>query len=568
MTRQAGGSAMNRQRSDVWIIYSIVVLAVSLVMISIAGILIASVSPPEETEQLFSLAHYGEVFGNPDLYKVIGRTLLLGLGSIAFMLAFSLPISWILARTDYKRKNLLFSLLIANIAIPGFIKAMSYVFLFNPTAGIVNKLVTPLVGEALFNVYSLPWICYLQGLLMTPIAVFMIYPALRNMDGSLEEACWTSGLSRWQAVRYVVFPLVAPAIAAASLFFFILAIEIFDVVALVGLPGKIVVLSGMIYDATHPTYGLPNYGKAGVLGVILFLIAGVAIAFYLKLLVQAQRYQVVGAKIRHVQQELSGKGKLLADCFIGVWIFLSFVIPLFTLFWTSLVPYLQPPSLKALDTLSFKSYSVALAYMIEPMKNTLFVMVTSVILAVVLSVCVSWLVTRTKSRLAPVVEFIVFLSIAVPSMVSAVAFQFIALKLYSIIPLYGSIVLVVLVLASRMLTFTTRTINGTALQLNQELDEAAYTSGLSRFTAFRKVFLPLVTPAVVYSAFVVAVLAARDLTVPLMVNTGNKELVSTLIYHLQANGSYDVASAVGFYLMVFLLVLVLLARRLTGLRQL
>src|SRR5690554_1367699 len=103
-------------------------------------------------------------------------------------------------------------------------------------------------------------------------------------------------------------------------------------------------------------------------------------------------------------------------------------------------------------------------------------MVTSVILAVVLSVCVSWLVTRTKSRLAPVVEFIVFLSIAVPSMVSAVAFQFIALKLYSIIPLYGSIVLVVLVLASRMLTFTTRTINGTALQLNQELDEAAYTS--------------------------------------------------------------------------------------------
>lgn len=79
MTRQAGGSAMNRQRSDVWIIYSIVVLAVSLVMISIAGILIASVSPPEETEQLFSLAHYGEVFGNPNLYKVIGRTLLLGL---------------------------------------------------------------------------------------------------------------------------------------------------------------------------------------------------------------------------------------------------------------------------------------------------------------------------------------------------------------------------------------------------------------------------------------------------------------------------------------------------------
>jgi iron(III) transport system permease protein len=402
---------------------------------------------------------------------------------------------------------------------------------------------------------------------MTPIAVFMIYPALRNFDGSLEEACWTSGIPRWQAVRHVLFPLVAPAIAAACLFFFILAIEVFDVVALVGLPGKIVVLSGMIYDATHPTYGLPNYGKAGVLGVILFVIAGIAIAFYLKLLVQAQRYQVVGSKIRHVQQELSRKGKVLADGFLGLWVMLSFVIPLLTLFWTSLVPYLQPPSLAALDNLSFKSYTVAISYLLEPLKNTLFVMVTSVILAVVLSICVSWVVTRSRNRWAHLLEFVVFLSIAVPSMVSAVAFQFIALKLYDIIPLYGSIVLVVLVLASRMLSFTTRTINGTALQLNEELDEAAYTSGLSRLTAFHKVFLPLVTPAVVYSAFVVAVLAARDLTVPLMVNTGSKELVSTLIYHLQSNGSYDVASAVGFYLMIFLLVLVLIARRLTGLRH-
>lgn len=549
-----------RLMRDGWLIYAVVILATGLILISLLGSLFASFNPNDQLGETFTVQHYKDVFRTGDLAGVIGRTVVLGLGSIGVMMFFSLPIAWLLARTDYPRKGWLFSLLIANIAIPGFITAMAYVFLFNPTAGIVNKLVGFTGDSPLFDIYSLGWICFLQGLVMVPVAVFMIVPSLRNLDASLEEACWMSGMSRFRAIWHVVLPLVLPAIVAAGLFFFIIAVELFDIVGLIGLPGNIVVLSTLIYDDLHPTYGLPNYGRAAVYGMMLFLLAGAAITFYIRLLRRAQRFQVVGGKLRDVQVQPLGRLTKAADVFVGVWVILAFVIPILTLFWTSLVPYLEPPSRQALDHLSFAGYVTALHYLAGPLKNTLVVMAVTLAIAVISSVCISWVVTRSRNRFGQWIDFLVFLSPAVPGMVAVVAFQYVALEIYHWVPIYGSLLLVTLVMGSRMLAFCTRTINGAALQLKDELDEAAYTSGMSRLTTFSRIYLPLTAPAVLYSAFIVAVLSAKELTIPLMMNMGTHDLVSTFIFKLQSNGSYEVSSAIGLYMIVVLLILVMVAR--------
>lgn len=545
------------------LIYGIVILAILLISISLVGSIIASFSPGEELGGKWTISNYEFIIQDEKFLPVLIDTIILGVGSVIVMLFFSVPISWLLARTDFAWKGLLFSLLTAKMAIPGFITAMSYVFLFNPNNGIVNKL----VGIPLFDIYSLLWICFLQGLVLTPVAVFMMLPTLRNLDPSLEEAARISGVTNLQTIRYIVFPLVAPAVIAATLFFFIIAVEIFDFVALIGLPGDIKVLSVLIYDSTHPSVGLPNYGLAGAYGISLFLITAIAILFYMKFLRQSQKYAVVGGKRRRGNPQALNRLKWPANLFVLSWIFLAFCIPILTLAWTSLVPYLQPPSLKAMSSLSLQSYGYALTYLGEPFINTIAVMIIAVLIGIMSSTCISWVVTRSRNRLGRWVDFLVFLSPAVPSMVAAVAFQYFGLKIHQMIPIYGTIWLVSLAMSTRMLAFCTRTMNTSAMQLHYELDEAAYASGISKLMTFRKIFVPLIAPAVFYSAVMVAMMTAKELTIPLMINTGGTPLISTLIFDLQSSGYYDSASAVGIYMIFSLVALAILARKLTGMGE-
>jgi iron(III) transport system permease protein len=156
----------------------------------------------------------------------------------------------------------------------------------------------------------------------------------------------------------------------------------------------------------------------------------------------------------------------------------------------------------------------------------------------------------------------VFLSPAVPSIVAAVAFQYFGIAIYRWVPIYGTIWLIALALGTRMLAFCTRTINAASWQLHRQLDEAAYVSGVSRLRTFRGVFLPMVEPALAYSALMVGLLSMRELTLPLLMDGGKTPVVATLVFQLQSNGNHDVAAAVAIYMIAILIVLVLLASRL------
>ena len=74
-------------------------------------------------------------------------------------------------------------------------------------------------------------------------------------------------------------------------------------------------------------------------------------------------------------------------------------------------------------------------------------------------------------------------------------------------------------------------------------------------------------PAIFYAALMVGMLAARDLTMPLIMSGGRTPLISTLVFDLQTNGEYNSAAAVALYMIVVLVALALFARRLTGLGE-
>ena len=113
-------------------------------------------SPDQDVDGQYTFANYVELLTQKHIYSVTGRTALLGVGTVFWMFVFAFPFTWLLARTDFRYRTGLFTLLTAKLAIPGFITAMSYVWLFNPTSGLVNTLfgMTKFTGGALFDVYQ------------------------------------------------------------------------------------------------------------------------------------------------------------------------------------------------------------------------------------------------------------------------------------------------------------------------------------------------------------------------------------------------------------------------------
>ena len=541
-------------------------LGLLLVCISVFGNIVTSFSEEGDIVR-FSLANYIELFTQDTIASVTGRTVLLGIGTVFWMFLFSFPFAWLLARTDFRYRTGLFSLLTAKLAIPGFITAMSYVWLFNPNSGLVNQLfgMTKFTGEALFDVYQLSWICFLQGIVLVPGGVFMMLPAVRNLDASLEEASWVSGVSNFHTIKRIVLPLLGPSMVAVSIFYFVIGVEMFDFVAIIGMPGDVLVL--WIYDAIAETDGPPNLGFAGAAGVVLFAICGGAIVFYARFLKQAKKYAVVGGKVRASAPQPLGRLRWAAYGCVVTWLFVSIIIPVITIIWVALIPFFQPPSLRALGSVSLSSFYDAFEWIGEPLKNTLILMAGSVIIAASLAVSITWLVTRSRHSMAHWADSIVFLAPAVPTIVTGVAFQFMGIAIYHWLPLFGTIWLVAIAMGTRMLAYCTRTMNATSLQIQFELDEAAYVSGVSKLDTFRRIFLPLMAPAIFYSALMVGMLAARDLTLPLVMNTGNSEVVATLIYTLETNGEQNAAAAVALYMIFVLVLLALLARRITGMQE-
>ena len=84
---------------------------------------------------------------------------------------------------------------------------------------------------------------------------------------------------------------------------------------------------------------------------------------------------------------------------------------------------------------------------------------------------------------------------------------------------------------------------------------------------FRRIFLPLMAPAIFYSALMVGMARGARPDLPLVMNTGNSEVVATLIFNLQTNGEQNAAAAVAFYMIFVLSILALVARRMTGMQE-
>jgi iron(III) transport system permease protein len=361
-------------------------------------------------------------------------------------------------------------------------------------------------------------------------------------------------------MRRVTLPVAWPGILAASIYVFAIGFAAFDVPAILGMSNRIYTFSTYVYHNINPDGGLPEYGTIAALSMFMLSFAVVMTLWYSRVQRQAPRYAIVTGKAYRPSIVKLGRWKPLAVAFVVAYFTLAQLLPVLMLIWASGLPYLQPISAAAIDSLSWKNYVELQPDVIAlGMRNTATLMVLVPTIAVALAVGMSWVVLRSKLKGRAVVEFFAFLPHTIPPIVFSVAAWLLALfVLADVLPIYGTIWILVLVFVVQRISYCTRMTNTAMIQVHKELEESATISGAPTAGVMRRVLLPLLLPAMMYAWIWTALLAYRELTLPVVLTTSGNQTLSMVVWGLVQTSAFGQASAVALIMVVLMVPILIL----------
>ena len=321
-----------------------------------------------------------------------------------------------------------------------------------------------------------------------------------------------------------------------------------------------------------PADGLPAYGPAAALSTVMIALAGGLSWWYGRLQTQAHRFQTVTGKAYRPRLIALGKHAWWGWGFLALYFTLAKLLPLAVTVWAAVLPYFQLPSADALASLSLVNFQrIPWDLFFVGARNTLFLTVATPTLTLALAIAFSWVALRSKLPGRGVFDFIAFLPHAIPNIVFSVGvLLFVIYAVQRIVPLYGTLWLLLFLFVIARLSYATRMTNGTLLQVHRDLEEAATVSGSDSGTVLLRVLLPLLTPTLIYAWLWTALLTFRELTLAVLLTTRDNLTLPVVVWSIWQDGGFGKAAAITLLLMALMVPLIALywwVMRRTGLRE-
>jgi iron(III) transport system permease protein len=549
------------RRIDAWpcLFLAVVVVASAIILTFLAVVIWLSFREGAigDPDAAASLANYADVFFDSFTYRVIANTFGFSFVALIVALAFGLPVAWLAERTDFPGKTLIFTLMAIGLLVPGFAAAMGWLFLMHPRMGLVNVWLMNAFGLSRppFNISSIAGMGWVQGLSLAPLAFIMTAAVFRSMDPSLEESAQMSGAGFLNVLRRITLPIAWPGILAASIYIFTLGFAAFDVPAIIGWGSRLFTFTSYLLVQLTPDASLPRYGPAAALSSFLIGFAAVFSWWYSRMQSRAHRYKVVtGKAYRPILVKLSRRGKLMAWLFVGCYVSLSKLLPILVLCWASILPFFQLPSAAALRRASLARFAnLPWDHLLSGLRNTLLLMVLTPTITLLLSVCFSWVVLRSRVPGRSWFDFIAFLPHAVPNIVFGIgALLFALFIVQDAIPLYGTIWLMLLVFVVARTSYGTRMTNSGLIQIHRELEESGSMNGAGTGAVLREIVLPLLGPTLLYAWLWIALLTARELTLAVILTSRDSVTLPVVVWGLWLGGGTGDAAAVALLMLILM----------------
>jgi iron(III) transport system permease protein len=509
-----------------------------------------------------TLENYITAYADPETYRLLLDSFVFALGSSLLSLLLAVTLAWITVRTNAPFKGIFELTAIVPNIFPPVLIAIAWTLLLSPSVGLLNAFLKGVFGldEGPLNIYSMPGLIFVEGLILTPLAFLIISAALRGMDPSLEESARTLGSSQLRIMLRITFPLVRPAILAAGTLNFVRALESFDTPAIIALPARIEVFTTKIYREALAAFP-PNYNLAATYGVSLLAIALVFVFLYRRFTSRVESFATVTGKGYRPHTIDLGRWKIAASAGALAILTLMVVLPVAMLFLTSILPYYHVPTMETIQLATLKHY----VYILEndrvyrAIGNSLFLAVTGATVAMALAALTAYITVKTKIWGRGLLDGLTFLPWAFPSTALAIGLLWGYVQMP--VPVFATIWILLIAYVTRFLPYGLRAVTSTIVQIHKELEEASRACGGGFWTTFRRVLFPLMRPGLIAGWILLATIFMREFSLSLFLYTPTSEPVGPLLYFLWLDGLTGPLGALGIVVSVVSAVLVAIAGR-------
>ena len=491
-----------------------------------------------------TLQHVWELFAKPYNRQPLYNSIILGICVALFGTTIGFAFAYAVTKTDIRFKRFLQASTLLPIISPPFVIALSAILLFGRNGIITRKFLLEGLGIDLyaagFDIYGLTGLIIVETLAYFPTAYLVLVGVLSSIEPTLEEAASNLGASRWKVFRTVTVPLSLPGIASAMLLLFIESMADFGNPLI--LAGRFNVLSVQAYLQITGNDNLPG----GATLAMALLLPSLAVYFLQHYLLRQRIFVSLTGRASGTGGHTADKRvkyPLMAICWgtVGC-VFLLYGLVLigsFTKLWG--VDY----------SLTLNNYIEAFRLGIDYILDSLLLAAIATPLTGLLGMIVAFLVKRKQFVGRGLMDVTSMLSFALPGTVVGIGY----ILAFNQPPLMlrGTAAIIVLLFIFRNMPVGIRAAAASLDQIDLSLEEASTNLGAGSLTTFRRILLPLITPAFFAGLAYSFVRCMTAISAVIFVVSGQWNLITVAILGFVENSDFSQAAALSIILIVFVM---------------
>jgi len=515
--------------------------------------------------------HLVRVFKDPVLREGLWNSLKLAACTTTGTIVIALPLAVLAAGYRFPGKSVFNALVLLPMILPPFVGAIGVRAILGKMGALNALLGTEwdVLGTAKF------WgVVGLQSLALYPIIFLNATAALANLDPALDEAAENLGARWWKRFTRITLPLVRPGIFAGATIVFIWSFTEL---------GTPLMLDYYRVTPVQIFYGLKEVENSATPYALTIVMLTSAIGMYLlgRLVFGGKAYAMYSKASRAGgEKDLIGwKGWAATGAFALV--SLVAVMPhtgviLFSV--TSPGQWYQTVLPTAFTGAHYREAMTA-ADSFGAIVNSLRLASIAMLIDIVLGVLIGYVLVRTRVRGRGLLDALCMLPLAVPGLV--MAFGFVAMSMNwpfgkgHVLEGFASVIgadpnpvpLLIAAYAVRRLPYIVRSTVAGLEQTSGELEEAAMNLGASRFTAVRRVIVPLIAANLIAGGLLVFSFSMLEVSDSIILAQQSKDYPITkaiLAFTERLGDGQYIASALGVWGMALLAVTLVGASGLLG----
>jgi len=483
-------------------------------------------------------------------------------------------LAWLTVRSDLPGRRILSSVMVVPYMLPSWTFAVAWLTLLK------NRRLGGLPSFAESFGFAPPdWLAYgalpiviCEALHLFPFAFLLFGNALRSVDTQLEESARVLGASGGVIARRIILPLLRPALLSAFLLIFSRVLGSFGTPYILGSGVKFMMLPTALYGS----FKIGSPGVAAVIATVTIALGISLLALDVFFVREFQRFVTMGGKGSLRRAAPLGGLRAPAMLTAGAACLITTLLPLASLLASTLM---HRPGVFRLDNFTL-DYWIAAAIPAMPGQRGLFlnadiaasawnslrIACAAAVICGLVGLFVGYLVVRLPStRLGVFLRQVSFLPYLVPSIgFAAACLSFFAVARGPVPSLYGTMTLLVLVMAVKYLPFASRSGISAMMQMGGEPEEAARVCGAGWLRRLARIVVPIQKHALVAGIVLPFISGMKEQSLVIMLATPGTEVLTTQVLRFVDYGYSQLANAVVLAIVGIVFAFTFLLEKLTG----